>query len=147
MQIRFFFIIIFWVTACTPEAIPTSIPTLNPSNLTTTISVVHPTMTPNPFTPFPSIQILIEKATKDLAQRLSIPVAQIHLVETRDVVWPDTSLGCPQKGMVYADVLTQGFLIILAANNKEYEYHSSKGTELVYCENPNPPIQSMPGDT
>lgn len=90
--------------------------------------------------PSPGMQILIEKAREDLAQRLSISVAQINLVEAKEVVWPDASLGCPQPGMAYAEVLTPGYLILLKADNKEYEYHASKGTEVVYCENPMPPI-------
>ena len=105
-------------------------------------------MTPAPTkTPNNGLQILIEKAKENLAQRLSISETEITIVEATDVVWSDSSLGCPQKGMVYADVLTPGFLIILSANNAEYEYHSSKGTEVIYCENPNPPVQDIPGDT
>jgi hypothetical protein len=49
--------------------------------------------------------------------------------------------------MAYAEVLTPGYLIILSVNNEEYEYHTSKGTEVIYCENPNPPVPGMPGDT
>ena len=107
-----------------------------------------PKVVPTLSAPFTSnLQQLIEKAKEDLTQRLSVSVTQINLVEATEVVWSDSSLGCPQKGMVYTDVLTPGYLIILSANNMEYEYHSSKGSELVYCENPNPPVQGMPGDT
>ena len=138
MQIRFIFIFIFIVAACTPNAIPTSTPTLNQSK---------PTMMPTPFIPSPSsLQNLIEKATEDLARRLSVPTQQIQIVEAREVVWPNSSLGCPQKGMVYADVLTPGYLIILQFDNREYEYHSSKGTEVIYCQNPTPPVPDIPGD-
>jgi len=106
-----------------------------------------PEMTPTLPSPSTSnLQQLIEKAKKDLAQKLSVSTSQVDLVEATEVVWSDSSLGCPQKGMVYADVLTPGYLIILNANNMEYEYHSSKGTELVYCSNPSPPVQGMPGD-
>ncbi|MDX1408310.1 MAG: hypothetical protein R3330_09255, partial [Saprospiraceae bacterium] len=65
-------------------------------------------------------------------------------VNAADVVWPDSSLGCPQKGMVYADVLTPGYLIVLSADGREYEYHTSKGTEVVYCINPTAPLQDLP---
>lgn len=92
------------------------------------------------------LQNLIDKAVADLAQRLSIPAAQIKLVEAAPVVWPDSSLGCPQKGMVYAQVLTPGYLIRLKASNQEFEYHASKGTYVIYCENPNPPVPGTPAD-
>ena len=148
MQTRLIFIITFLLTACTPSTILVPTPTLNPSFPTTTTQGDNPIMTSTP--PMPSgsgLQNLIEKAKGDLAQRLSIPENEIILLNATDVVWPDSSLGCPQKGIVYADMLTPGYLIILSADSREYEYHTSKGTEMVPCENPNPPVPNMPGDT
>ena len=40
------------------------------------------------------------------------------------VEWPDASLGNPQPGMVYAQVVTPGYKIILSARGQQYEYHS-----------------------
>jgi len=122
---------------------------VNPSQ--TAVSVVptqgESSMTPSPANPAePGLQNLIEKAIADLAQRFSVPADQIKLVEATPLVWPDSSLGCPQKGIVYAQVLTPGYLIRLNANNTEYEYHASRGTEVIYCENPSPPVQGTPGD-
>jgi len=97
-------------------------------------------------TPPSNLQNLIEKAREDLTQRLSIPVSQINLVEAKDVVWPDSSLGCPESGMAYAEHLTPGYLIILNAVDKDYEYHASRGTLVIYCENPTPPVPGKPDD-
>lgn len=105
-------------------------------------------MTPIPQTPPASgLQSLIEKAKGDLAQRLSITAAEINVTETRDVTWPDASIGCPQEGMVYAQVLTPGYLILLEYANNQYEYHTGKGTAVTYCANPTPPIISEPFNT
>jgi hypothetical protein len=139
------------LAACTPTHISDpaspSEPSLPSSLYSTPQGDIH-TMTPTPSTPSDiNLQILIDKAKEDLTRRLSISAAQIDLVEAADVMWSDSSLGCPQKGMVYADVLTPGYLIVLSVNSEEYEYHTSKGTEMVYCENPNPPVPGMPGDT
>jgi hypothetical protein len=107
-----------------------------------------PTMPPLQRTPtVPNLQDLIEKAKDDLARRLSISMAHISLLEARDVVWPNSSLGCPQPGMLYADVLTPGFLILLSADNQEYEYHAGKGSDVFYCENPLPPVEGLPSNT
>ena len=92
----------------------------------------------------PAMQSLIEKAKEDLAQRLSISTNQIDILEAASVIWPDSSLGCPQKGMAYAEVLTPGYLIVLTTGNDEYEYHTSTGTEVIYCANPTPPIEGTP---
>jgi len=95
----------------------------------------------------PTIQNLIATATDDLAKRISIPKDQIQTKEATEVVWPNSSLGCPQPGMVYAEVLTPGYLILLNANNQDYEYHAGKNSEAFYCENPTPPVPGMSGDT
>ena len=86
------------------------------------------------------LQSLIETAKEDLAQRLSISVTLISLVEAMEVEWSDSSLDCPQPGMDYLQVLTPGYRILLEANTQVYEYHSNRDAYFIYCENPNPII-------
>jgi len=105
-------------------------------------------MTPTPVTPSPSsLQNLTKKAIEDLAQQLSIPETQIQLVEARDVIWTDSSLGCPQPGMAYADVLTSGYLILLNVNGQSYEYHAGKNSNVFHCSDPLPPVENMSDNT
>jgi hypothetical protein len=66
---------------------------------------------------------LIDKAKRDLAQRTGIPKEEIVLAEFRFVTWPDASLGCPKPGMQYAQVLVDGYLIVLRAGLGVYNYH------------------------
>ena len=80
------------------------------------------------------LEALIEKAKDDLAQRLSIPITQITLVEAKEVVWPDASLGCPQDGVMSAQVETDGYLIRLEANAQIYSYHMDEKEIFVVCE-------------
>ena len=89
-----------------------------------------------PAQPTPSfgMQFLIEKAIEDLAQRLSIEMTQISLIEAKEVVWPDSSLGCPQPGMRYKQVPEDGALIILQAQGSVYEYHNGGSRGLFLCE-------------
>ncbi len=89
---------------------------------------------------------LVAKAKADLAGRLAIPVEAIVVVEAASVTWPDASLGCPQEGMRYAQVLTRGYLIRLRAGERDFEYHAGRGTTLVTCENPSPPFTGAPPD-
>ncbi len=93
------------------------------------------------------LQSLIEKAKEDLAQRLSIPIDQISVMQAREVDWPDTSLGCPQPGMYYLQVLVSGYLVLLDANHGKYEYHASWGGNVFYCANPHPPVGSASENT
>jgi hypothetical protein len=104
----------------------------------------------NPFLPTPSasgLDGLAEKAKEDLAQRLSIPIGDINLVEAKEVFWPDGSLGCPQPDMMYAQVLTPGYLIKLKYDVREFEYHAGKNGSLTYCKNPLPPVEGVPNNT
>jgi len=122
------------------EKLPSS-PTSDRSNFND-----DPQMTPTPSHPsYPALKNLIEKAKKDLAQRLSISVDQINLKKAESVVWPNASLGCPQPGMQYADMLTSGYLISLDAKGQKYEYHASRST-VVHCKNPSPPVSGTPPD-
>jgi hypothetical protein len=59
--------------------------------------------------------------TEDLVVRTG---AEPILVSAESVEWPDTSLGNPQPGMFYAQVITPGFKIILEAGGAQYEYHT-----------------------
>jgi len=93
-----------------------------------------------------SLDTLIEKAKEDLAGRLSISPSQITLVEATEVMWPDSSLGCPQPGMEYAQILTPGYLIRLSFGEQKYEFHASRGTTVIYCEDPAPPVPGTPGN-
>jgi hypothetical protein len=80
------------------------------------------------------MEILIEKAKEDLAQRLSIAITQIEFVEAKEVVWPDASMGCPQPGMAYIQVPQDGAMIVLQVEGKAYEYHSGGNRGLFLCE-------------
>lgn len=72
----------------------------------------------------PEYSPVVDMAKEDLAKRLNISVEQVHLVKQEKRDWPDTSLGFPEEGKVYAQVITPGFVIILEAGGKQYEYHS-----------------------
>jgi hypothetical protein len=74
---------------------------------------------------------------EDLAGRLKVPMEEIELVSVEEVVWPDTSLGCPQPGMVYLQVLQEGSWIQLIYDGQVYSYHSGGMRDLFLCEQTN----------
>jgi hypothetical protein len=95
--------------------------------------------TPGPSTP---AQGPVEQAKSDLTGRLGISASQVTVVSSQQVTWRDASLGCPQPGMQYAQVLTNGSRIVLEAGGKRYEYHSGVHGTPVLCANPQPPLSS-----
>jgi hypothetical protein len=72
----------------------------------------------------PEYSPVVDLAKKNLSERLNITIGDISLVKEEAVDWPDASLGYPEKGMMYAQVITPGFRIILKAHDKLYEFHS-----------------------
>ncbi|HEY4690296.1 MAG TPA: hypothetical protein VIK33_13355, partial [Anaerolineae bacterium] len=106
------------VSACAP-AISNSIespvltPTLSPSQrveqaTSTPIATKEASVAPTVAVPA-SLQPLIDTAIADLSERLSIDATQITVVGFSAEVWPDASLGCPEPGVQYAQVLTEGY--------------------------------------
>jgi hypothetical protein len=77
---------------------------------------------------------LLRAAIGDLAQRLNIDPADIGVIETRSIMWPDRSLGCPRPGMAYAQVPQDGALIRLQAQGREFAYHSGGGRAPFLCD-------------
>jgi len=75
---------------------------------------------------------LSEQARADLAGRLRVGKERVTVNLFRQIMWPDTSLGCPVKNQVYPQQPTKGFVIDLASGGRSYEYHSDM-TRVVTC--------------
>ncbi len=78
----------------------------------------------------------IDLAKQDLAKREGVAVDQISVVSVSAVQWPTSALGCPQPGVMYSQIVTPGYRIVLEANGVTYEYHSDRGRRAVYCAKP-----------
>ncbi len=70
--------------------------------------------------------VLVSRAVEDLATVVGAASAEIQVSALEEVMWPDSSLGCPQPDMVYAQVLTPGFRITLEHAGAAYTYHTSE---------------------
>ncbi len=70
-------------------------------------------------------QAVVLSCRQDLAKRLSTGIENITLKKAEAVQWPDTSLGMAQPGMMYAQVVTPGFRVVLEAKREQYLYHTS----------------------
>jgi hypothetical protein len=63
-------------------------------------------------------------AQKDLARRLGVPVQEIRPGGALRMTWENTALGCPQPGVQYAEVETDGWRLTLKHGQREYIYHA-----------------------
>lgn len=69
-------------------------------------------------------QPLIDKAKEHLAKRKGVSPDQIDVLKVEAVQWRDSSLGNPQPGQMYAQVITPGYRIVLSGQGKEFVYHT-----------------------
>jgi len=68
---------------------------------------------------------LVSLAKVNLAQRLGIDPEAVTVQGLEETEFPDASLGVPEPGKVYAQVLTPGYTIKLLAGSETYAYHVS----------------------
>jgi hypothetical protein len=97
-----------------------------------------PVLTPGAIPP--EALTLVEQARIAVAQQLGAQINQVNVSSVQAVEWRDASLGCPEPGMNYAQVITPGYLIRLTANGEDFEFHSDRAGNVVTCENPQAPM-------
>jgi hypothetical protein len=67
----------------------------------------------------------VDRARRDLAQRLSLSHNEITLESVDPADFPDAALGAPSEDEMSAQVITPGLRIRLRASGKTYEYRAS----------------------
>jgi len=78
---------------------------------------------------------LFMAARADLVNRQGVHIDQIKMYSLQRVEWSDTSLGVPQGDMMYAQVITPGFVLVLEAQGELFTYHTSID-RVVYAPRP-----------
>jgi len=73
----------------------------------------------------PAAHPLIMQCITDLAQRCHCPVEEIITVAVETTTWPDTALGLPEYGKMYAQTPTPGWRLVLKARGYDYLYTAS----------------------
>ena len=78
----------------------------------------------------------IERAARLLLADLeSVEADAFTLTSSESVSWPDASLGCPQEGFGYAQVVTPGYKLVFALGDTTYAVHTNAdGSNLVPCD-------------
>ena len=83
-------------------------------------------------------RLLMAKATADLAQHLDVVPDEVAVVSVEPFEFPDVSLGVPEPGRSYAEVVVPGFIIRLAAGGEISEYHGGTNRAVRVPEGPQP---------
>lgn len=77
---------------------------------------------------------LVQSIRVDAGQRVGIDPATVQITASQPVDWSDASLGCPQRQLAYAQVITPGFLIVVDAGGNRLSYHADTSGRFVVCE-------------
>ncbi|WP_130385175.1 hypothetical protein [Kribbella sp. VKM Ac-2569] len=117
------------LVACGNESVTGGQPSMTPSSSGSSSSS-------EPASPGGSV---VDQAKADLTKRLGVDAAQVTVVSSEDVTWPDGSLGCPEPGMRYTQALVPGNRTVLEVGGQQYNYHSGGHRPPFLCEQPQPP--------
>ncbi len=135
-------------SACLVPEAPTPLPVLTglPAPVETEVldlpsPTVALTEVPPPTVLVVDPNVPTQAAIAALSAALNVPPESIAVVDTPlPVQWSDTSLGCPQPGQDYAQVVTPGYLFTLAVGDATYNVHTDLTGTAVVCFNQGDPI-------
>lgn len=75
------------------------------------------------------------RAIQTLASQLQIAESDMTVVRVEPHTWPDSSMGCGKPGSLALQVITEGYVVMLAAQGKQYRVHVANGRALI-CDKP-----------
>ncbi len=78
-------------------------------------------------------QAALALAIETLGERLNLAGADIEHRRVHAVEWPDSSLGCPEPGKSYLQVVTPGYLVSLRVDGKIHTVHVG-GDRAIVCD-------------
>jgi hypothetical protein len=92
-----------------------------------------------PVTPAPATgevpASVVEAARAELAKSVGADAAgAAEIVTAAAVDWPDSSLGCPQPDMMYLQVITPGYQVVLEVDGRQYDVRASTAGGVMLCE-------------
>ena len=105
----------------------TAVPTLPATPLPTPTS-----------TPATQVRPHIDGALEFLSSDLEVPRDSLTAIASEPVDWSDTSLGCPEPGYMYAQVITPGYKVSIEFEGVSYLVHAdSDGSNAARCDETN----------
>ena len=65
---------------------------------------------------------------------------QLVIVRAQSVIWSDGSFGCTEPGMMYTQILVNGYWVVIEAAGQKYDFRVGSGGSFRLC----PPGQGQP---
>ncbi|HEV2126002.1 MAG TPA: hypothetical protein VGW38_24870 [Chloroflexota bacterium] len=84
----------------------------------------------------PEARQVVDGALQNASNRLGVPRERLQILRVEEREWPDTSLGCPEPGRMYAQVITPGYFVVIndeTLPGRTLEYHTDRQGRVVHC--------------
>ena len=96
--------------------------------------------------PTPPANPAVAAAIAHLVAELGLSAADVSILSVEEMQWSDSSLGCPQPGMMYAQVITPGYRVLLEADGETHAVHTNQnGSTVVICDLPTEEFNTTTG--
>jgi hypothetical protein len=115
------------------ETIPTTTTSGNVSDTTTSTPEPATSTTSEPSGIVQVPESLLAGVIEDAASKQNVGVVAVTVLSGQAVDWADGSLGCPEPGMSYVQVLTPGYLVLVDAGGVTLEYHLNQQGAFKQC--------------
>lgn len=117
------------LAACQPVALtpPPDVKTPLPGGLPTPPSAATPLE--------PTTLRVVTAAQADLAQRLGLPAEGVTILSVEPAQWPDACLGLPAPDEACAEMIVEGFRVVLEAEGQIYTYRTDMEGRQMRLEN------------
>lgn len=80
-----------------------------------------------------TLSSITEAVLRDAAARTALEASSLVVESAQGVTWSDASLGCPQPGVSYAQMLVPGFRVVIRAGAQRLAYHAGRRGDFVLC--------------
>ncbi len=80
----------------------------------------------------------------DAARRFKVPENAVVLTRAERLTWSDGSLGCPEPGRFYTQMLVEGYRVVARTSAGELTYHTdTRGNAMTCGVNPAKPANKL----
>jgi hypothetical protein len=76
----------------------------------------------------------VDASLQDAEKHLGVGSGDLHVDQVEAHQWGDSSLGCPRPGLMYSQIVTPGYLIVISGAGKRLEYHTDTRGQIVLCQ-------------
>ena len=137
MRRPFLVLIAIWVvTACSSSAgrDPLSDPPVVDPGASATATPSDAGLRPTPAASLGLPASIIDPVVAEIAQVAGVPPSEVVVTSAEAVTFPNGGLGCPEPGMMYTQVLVDGYKIVAEAAGTTFDYRGSSRSGFRRCQ-------------